>query len=456
MNIRDSTFQLQLDAIAKSGEKEVHWYYDVDILIEGKTYKPFKLFTIDISRKYSGAYADHIIVDVMLTFSTYTNYIYPNKDNILITLYRKPLDEQGDTKEGTKVDAQVYRGLILPGNDPQMSPKVELPTNDAALDVGNPIRLQFQLVPRNTEKLRLITWGTTHHGKHPGAYLKDIFTLLSKDLKVDEAHEVPGVQMATPDNLTPRDNTVIPHLTPMLDLPDLLQDKLGGIYNGGIDYYLQGNMWYIWPRYGLTRYGKERLPTLTIFNVPENAYPGIERTYKVEPGQVIIISTGESNDIDVSEKVQLNLGNGVRQTDANAILSGGMVIEDGKNVASRGASNMEFVDEQRRSGLNYAPASADRISANQYKAAAQVAAMKGIVQRVTWENCDTELLYPGMPCRIYYLKNGEVTERRGQLIDAHYYIVPENPMGVTFVQHNATGVLSLFVSKAPHDPHATL
>ena len=451
MDIRLSTFQAEVAAVIASGEKPVHFYWECSILVNGVSHKALKTFTIDIEQDFSQNYGDNIVVRAMFPLSVYVKQILPNRDNMTATLYRRPYSESGRVLPGSPVEAQIYRALPIESNDPLMSPQLQYADDDASLDVGNPVTLHFQLVERALESIRLASWGGIPQRIAPGSVLRAVYTDLSKKLKIDGSQLIAGVQMVEPDNQTPRNVVMVPHGTPVTELPDLLQNDQGGIYNAGIDHYLQNGYWYIWPRYGVNRYNKAKR-TLTVYDLPENAWPNIERTFREDPYQVVIVATGESKNFNQTEGLNLNKGNGVRYARADKIIGGNITVENGKVVARRGVGNNEFVTEQRRTGLNFAPFAKERISGNDFKEASRLAATKGIFVMTTWENAEPGILEPGMPTRYLYLKDGQVQERRGVLSKAHFYIQPDNQVGITFAQHNCNAVLALFLDKELYDP----
>lgn len=450
MDIRESPLQNEINAITASGANPVFYYWDCDILVGNQVVRPFKVLHIDFGRQYFENYMDNINLEVQLQASVWMNVLYPRRDDILISLYRRPLQEDGSADTGRQVAVQTYRAYPVATNDPSMSPRQSQPDSAELIDLQNLLSLNFQLLPRGAEQLRLEATGGIFHRQVPGNLLRDLIALKSQNVQLDDNNRIRNVDMVEPDNKQVRPLISIPHRTPVMELPKLLQEEQGGVYNAGMEFFLQDDTLYLYPRYGINRFASGKR-TLTVIIVPESAYPGAERTYRETTGQVIMMSTGGSNNQDISESAILNRGNGVSFTHADQLLDGGVVTAEGRTVARRGVGNAEYVGEQRKSGLNYAPLSDRRITSNIFRENSRLAANLGMVYNLIWENCDPTLLYPGMPARIYYLKAGQVEERRGVLSSAHYYVQPDGPVG-TFRRHLCTGNLSLFLSKTPYDP----
>jgi hypothetical protein len=382
---------------------------------------------------------------MQLAPSQYLDFVYPNRQNLTVTLYQIPLNEDGTEDWNTTRYAETYRGYVIGAKDIKLTPDREQGTSED-LDVGGPVIVRFQLASKALEQLRLTIQGGIYRSKIPGNVLRMIFDSVSASIKVDSSQVIDGVDMVEPDNKNVREHLLVPHGKMLIEMPRIFQDKLGGVYNSDIAFFLQGKHWYIWPKYGLERDEKTK-QVLTIFDIPSNQFPGVERTYRETPGQVIILSTGKSSNSDPSESLDLNLGNGVRFTDAKSILKGMVEVVDGIAVARRGASSSEFLDGVRDTGFNFAPMSSDRISSNPHKQASQLAPRKGMLFEFTWENANPFLLFPGMKVKIFTPRDGVLEERVGVLASNQYLISPKGKTNQNS-QQVCVGHLAVFVSRA--------
>ena len=82
---------------------------------------------------------------------------------------------------------------------------------------------------------------------------------------------------------------MIPHGTRLVDIPKYLQESQRGVFGSGLSSYYRDGYWYIWPSYDTTRFTKEEI-RLTIINVPQTRFPGMERTFKYDGNNNRIIS----------------------------------------------------------------------------------------------------------------------------------------------------------------------
>jgi hypothetical protein len=445
METRRLTTIEEINAIFTDGSKPVHFVWRCTIEVNGETIDPHRTLNIDINRHYTMNFAEEIMVELQVAPSQYVDKIYPNRQNITVTLYQIPLNEDGSENWDEKRYLQIYRGMIKGGKDLKLNPNREQ-GNSEDLDMGGHVVVEFQLVSRALEQLRLRLPGGPYRNTTAGRVLKSIFDQERQRIKVDSIEAITGVDMVPPDNTVIREHVVVDHGLQLIELPSFLQNRAGGIYNADIAFFLQGDKIYIWPKYGLDRKERDK-QVLTIFDIPANQFPGVERTYRETLGQVIILTTGNSSNTDVSEALDLNQGNGIRFTDAMSVLNGMIEMVDGKPIARRGASASEFVDEVRQTGLNFAPIAKERITSNAMKMASKLAPRKGMTMQLTWENANPFLVYPGMPVRIYTPRDGVLEERKGVLADAQFFIAPKAKTAKNS-QQACVGHLAVFVSRA--------
>jgi hypothetical protein len=424
MDIRSSTVMNEVKKIFNDSEKPVHFVWKAEFLVLGTRYEPMRTHNIEIMRDYTQDFAEDIEVELMVAPSQYVDFIYPNRDNLTVTLQQIPLYEDGTINWDLDRVSEVYRGYIVGAKDLKMNPSREQGTSED-MDMHGAIPLRIQLASKALEQLKILGVGIpVFRGCTPAQALRMAFDEASKRIKVDNAQIIDGVDMVPADNQNKREQIVIPNGMLLIELARYLQNKAGGIYNAGIQFFLQGSHWYIWPTHDCRRQEKTK-KVLTIFDIPANQFPGAERTYRETPGQVIMLSTGKSANQDQSEALDLNMGNGIRFSDANAILKG-FVATDGNNaVARRGAAVSEFVDSNRRSGIDFAPMAKDRITANPFKMASLLAPRKGMTMQFTWENANPFILYPGMPVKVYTLRDDTLEERTGVLIHSQYLVSPK-------------------------------
>jgi hypothetical protein len=209
--------------------------------------------------------------------------------------------------------------------------------------------------------------------------------------------------------------------------------------------FFQSGIFYIFPKYYLgDRPGDKKV--LTIFNLPPNQFPGAERTYRITDYQVMVISTGQSQRTDMTSSIELNEGNGIRFTNADAVLEGMVVGSGNKSVMRRGFANSEFLSSETGRDVNFAPVSLRRITANPFAEVSRLAASKGFIEQFVWENADPNQLYPGMPVRIISQEKNNLIEREGSLVGAEYHLGPKTA-DLRNSHMTCTGGLAVYANK---------
>lgn len=291
-----------------------------------------------------------------------------------------------------------------------------------------------------------------------GDILRAFLTDVSKDIEVDEEFEIAGVDMVEPDNQTEYEHVIIPHDIRLLELPKYLQEHCGGLYQNGLGFYLQycpGHtpgvseqevaqysedrqqgqwFWFVYPEYDTQRFDQVD-DNLTIINIPQRRLEDIEKTYltKTSKGlfkKVVAISTGDVKHIDESESLEINRGSGVRWVHGTIMEEGLDSVDPGGELAEGGPTwkveidseeNIEkHIGYERRSGEDYIPLRPRRITSNPYLLQSRVASQQGTLIRYFWQNGDPELIYPGMPVRLYHMFDNDLDEYNGIVIGCDY------------------------------------
>jgi hypothetical protein len=192
---------------------------------------------------------------------------------------------------------------------------------------------------------------------------------------------------------------------------------------------------------------------LTIINIPPRRLPGIERTYRKDGDNLVVITTGDTKFSDLSNLAQLNSGNGVRFADASKMVDDFVTVKGNKAVAQRGKTNTEVVTDTRPNGINYVTTALRQINANPYVEFSALAARQGSGISLVWENADRNLLYPGMPTKVMYLDGGAIKELEGVLLGVHEYTSLRD-QGPTADRHVSIVTLSVFVKPLEEEPTA--
>lgn len=422
--VRDSLLFKEIDQIIGGGAKPVHFTWKAELYADDIKVDVYKTLFINISGDYASDWQDLITAGFKILPSIYMKQVYPNRMKLAVHLTRIPLSETTQQETTTSRMTQKLKCYLVNPVNLMENQNIDM-VNDDKLDMTGLMDLQVQLADPFADAVRLHLLGMNFRSQSPANALScAVVEAMRLNTKFYEGNEV-SFDMLEPDNRRARETICLPHGMRVEDLPHHLQDKEGGIYNAGIRMFYQRGCFYVWPKYYLGGKSEDR-KILTIFNLPENLFPGVERTYRETDYQLIVISTGKSQHLDRTDEIDLNVGNGIRFTDANSILESMIHVENNKAIARRGVANTELLDGDSGRGLNFAPVLSKRITANPFAAVSTIAARKGILEQFVWENACPYLAFPGMECKVITFRNGKFYERSGSLVGAEYHMSPYN------------------------------
>lgn len=445
MAIETTPFQEEIQEIFLKGPNPVHSHWKCLIETPEVSFEPLKVFSIDIQRLYDEHFADHVLLDVTVPLGTFTSMIMPNKEELTVSITRIPL---GEVQLSDDIDDEVvvkrYRAIITNETLHTVTSDSGVLENPENANLSDIVRFEIQLLDIGLEEIRLREVGGIYRDEIPGNVIKYILTDLSNDLNLAEEDAILGVDMVEPDNRLVSKHVIIPHGTKPQDIPALIQDECGGVYNTGIGCYLQNGIWYVWPEFNVKRFDSGT-KTLTIINLPPNRYPGVERTYRTTDNQVIILSTGEVTQKDFSHHGQLNKGSGTRFAHGDRIMDGYGVVKDNKFFLDR-SKNLTEVNLINRPNYSVAPTSYKRITNNLFSETSRIAKRQGSFVNLVWENSQPELLYPGMPVKLLFLDKDEIVEVEGVLMRCHHFIY-DNREGLIRGRHICNTSMVLFMDK---------
>lgn len=424
MDILDSALGTDIKAITANPSGSWFYYWQADIhCTEQKTITAFKVLSIDFMEDFINGFADEVIMQCTVSGGAYTYQVYPNMNNLEITLYRIPVNEVGggSSDDGRKVESQRYVATIVNPRNPAITGNTFNQPDENTLDLANLFTVEFQLISKSVDQFRMRSFGGIFRRAKVEDVIKSVLTTESKIVTADQEEVPAGVEMIPANNQTTRDHILIPQGTRLVDVPGYIHQKCGGVYNAGFAYYFQDNTWYVFPPYNNVDFNKAKR-TLTLIRVPPNRMPGAERTFITQADSTTAIVTGETKLNNQTESQQLNEGNGVRFGDGDKFMEDFVKVKGNKATAGRGGSNNEFTTIKRPNGYNNVLTSDNKISSNPFVEYSKLAARDGVVLSMSWENSDPTLLFPGMPVKILFMEQDEIRETYGTLIHVHSYV----------------------------------
>lgn len=447
MNFEDSSLFLEVKNIARNGEMPVFNYLTATIHLKSEDLETIKVVQRDNNMDYEQNFTHETMLKVLLPFGKYAKRLYPERSNLEVTIKSRPMTEMGGNENTNKAPVvERYVAILLNQGNPLIEgDDSNIPSEDA-LDLSKIIEVDFQLIPKSVDLIRMKSVGGVYRGSTPEDTIKTLLTQESQALELPNELLPKGVTMVPSNNKTKRDHIVIPHGTKLIDLPAYVQNKCGGIYSAGIGFYYQDQQWYVYPLYDVNRF-EESQKKVTIINVPGNKLVGIERTYRNDGSNTIILATGEAQFKDTSDYQQLNEGNGVRFADSSKFMNDFVSVKDNRATAARGGNVTEVTSTERASKRNNVHMSSERITANAYREYSELARREGSLINLLWENANPDLIHPGLPIKVLYMEDDVIRELQGVVLKAHEYTHMKGQVMFSNV-HYTNLALSIFVNRS--------
>lgn len=444
MEIEYSSLWREVESITGQSALPVHYAWSAEIRANGQVVSPLKIVSVDFKQDFEQQYADEIMLIMAISGGVFTRDVYPYKDNLEITLYRQPIFENYDSENPEQqIQVETYTAQLVDTGNPVLDGGAPNTVTKETLDLSNIWNVTFQLVNKALEQVRLVTVGGIWRNCTAQDAITALMTTESRRIHVDDARMPQGVNMIKASNQNKRDHIVIPHGTRLVDVPEYIHKKCGGVYSSGLGYYFKDDWWYVYPCYDTTRFESEQR-TLTVVNVPKAKLPQIERSFRKDGNNLVVLATGDIKFLTDADVQQLTRGNGVRFADADKFMNGFVQTKNNKALASRGANNSEAMSVARANGLNNVQVSSKAITANPYLEWSALARRQGGVIAFEWQNSDPAETFPGMMVKLLYQEEDDIMQAYGVLLKAHHYVQTRG-VGLTDGRYLCHSMLSVFV-----------
>lgn len=421
MSFNDSPIVMEYQKITNEPKpRGYHWL--ARLMVDDKPLVVVAVLELRIHSDYVNGFADEVMIRLLMGRGEYTHHVYPNKENLKILLTRELVTVGEDYRDPEEelFEQQEFIAILSTRANPVVEGSMRDQDDQKSEDLNELMEVEFQLMNPAVMALRNRKVGGVFRHKTGMETLRYLLTTESVALEVDEVNKIKGVDIIKPDNPEIRKQIIIGHGTPLVDIGGYIQNQCGGIYNGGLGQYLHRQNWYIYPLYDTTRWEKEER-TLTVVNIPEWFSPELETTYRQTKRQVIILATGTTRQVNLSELYNQTTGNGVRFLDARRPLNDYGKQDKNTFVVKRGNNNHEFMSKALQDDYNRVDVSESVITDNPFRERSLLAEKKGLRVGVVWHNSLPDLLHPGMPVKYIFAAEGEVRELMGTLVSADSY-----------------------------------
>lgn len=411
MAVELSTLYSEVLKVCALPARNVHFKWRAQLVINGVPLDAYAVVTVSWYRDYIKRFAEEISLQLLIPSGKFIQEIYPQRRNLSIRLYKYPTSELGSSIN-PNLAIQMYEGkaVLYDYKDPTVEGNSNVSLNQQKSDLGGLNVYSFQMIDPVVDEIRHTQVGSIPRGLSAADTLKVLLTHYSSKLDLPSELKPLGVGMVEPNNTKKEPVLIIPQGTPLVDQPErdglakFLQSGMYGIYNGHIGCFYQNRFWHVFPPYDIGRYEKEPYK-ITIANIPRGDAQGLERTFRVEGNNVFILAVGDVSYEDRSEQDQLRRGNGTRFASSKNLFDGFMSGSGNRAEVSRNKNFNEFTVDPNPSGMNNAPTSS-KATDNKYAVMSKLSFRRGAAMSLAWPHADIDIVRPGAPVRVLYLKEG--------------------------------------------------
>lgn len=420
--------------------------YDIRCVIHAPDEDIKALFVMDFSllRDYVNNFSDILSITATFGAGTVTHRIMPHGKVLEASVTLRPLMNVPDyvASSVSKIQEYRFKALLYDNGIKAIEANSISDNQKSQNDIEDITAVKFQLINPLQEQLRVKTFGGSIRNANPLSAIRALLTKYSRLDKVETHQLVNGVDVAPGYSTDIREHIIIPHLTPVIKLPLVIDKLVGGIYPTGFQYYLQKNMWYIFSPFNVKAYEKSQR-TLTVINIVKDKLAQIEKTFRITPTQLIIMSTGEVKFNRLSDRHEVNESSGTRFVDAKNVMEGFGVADGNKFTVSR-ADNINEFETTNDQKVSLLKESSVRITTNYLTEYSKIAYKKGAMLQFIWENSMDDLILPGMPLRFIYMDGAIPKQVYGCVValDSSYITDTTGPTQKKFTNNT---IVSCFV-----------
>ena len=415
--IEETPFKYELTEIATKGKLSQANFIQTRIELAKGVIETINTLGMNRYRDYIEEFTQNLIITVTTTLGQYEEIIFSDLSaiKVTVTIYEFNLKEPFSWAKLKNPKEFTYKAKILDVDSTQKSQQNTMINNDK---VGHLTLKEFsiQLLEPCFESVSIKTVGGVFRKTNGVELMKTLLTKYSTEDDNDPITAVKGVDVVDEFNEAIREQIIIPHMTPLVKAITLINENCGGVYPTGFSFFLQNQLWYLFPPYDLTQFNKTNR-SITVVNIPKDRIPGIEKTYHNTDTKLIVLSTRDAKIIDRREVNTFNKGSAIRFVEANKLFEDFGAVEDNKYIVDVSLNVNEMAIEERTDQANILRSTDIKITSNKNHELSKLAKVQGFYFQLTWEHSDDSLLHPGMPAKILFLKDNKPASVTGVLIE---------------------------------------
>lgn len=449
MSIDNSVlFENIKELVAKGAGYSTQYSYEAFIVFAEERWPLAAVNKIDIERDYRASYCDSIIMEALVTGGIYSYHIYPNRNNFQVYLKRKPMLPSGLAPAATfEREFFVYDAILIEAQSPTLVDEGNFSDDERIADTTGLLTIHLQLMESCIAPLQPLS----ANGIYRNVTVQDvIMTLMRGRPYYDNTDDLPdGIDMVPSTNQQRYQSLVIPETVALLETPDYLQNTYG-VYTGGLGFYLQDRIWYLYPVLKTDQLYDDRR-SLSLVAMDSKRMPGAEATYRLLDDQLMMLATGQTVQEDLTNARQRAQGNAIRYPDARRLLDNFSSHKNGKGFMDNTKNMVEYIGQVRKDEKTYVHTPESGSTGNHALQASRLATASTNLMEVEWHNAHPAMVLPGMPVRYLYRENKTVKSIRGNVLGCRHRSRALDP-GLLQATHYCHSVLRLLLEEEGSAP----
>ncbi|HEX2471463.1 MAG TPA: hypothetical protein VHJ59_01805, partial [Nitrososphaera sp.] len=167
----------EIDAVVRDTDKPVVFRWVCEIYVNKEVYTPLKVLNIDFDENPETNFAPTIVVRVALAAGDYYKAILPNDSIVELSLKRYTVNSSYDTIDySVPFIEKRYKATVYNKQDLATAGNIPSEISKELLNITDIVIVQFQLLSKAIEKLRVMTVGGVYRKSTVKDLLQTVLT----------------------------------------------------------------------------------------------------------------------------------------------------------------------------------------------------------------------------------------------------------------------------------------